>query len=200
MCGIEKMCTRNYESNFSGFHLANTTEFEMCIKYQTFTDMGKGRVHLTNSYLDENDFIRITYGKEINGYRVKIITDRDGIPNGVEAMLSNTSYWRFLVVEYPLLWAQYSWAAKYYDTIKNKENETAAEQVKETVGAVMLAIFTFTFVDTIKSTILSYINIKNNLGEIVIVVLLGGVFSAITSWLLPTSMGYMHSLTGDHND
>ena len=55
-------------------------------------------------------------------------TDGDGIPDVVEAMLSNTSYWRFLVVEYPLLWAQYSWAAKYYDTIKNKENETAAKQ------------------------------------------------------------------------
>ena len=55
-------------------------------------------------------------------------TDEDGIPDVVEAMLSNTSYWRFLVVEYPLLWAQYSWAANYYDTIKKKENESAAKE------------------------------------------------------------------------
>ncbi len=77
--------------------------------------------HVTPSELDP----LIPYA---NSTGVWTDTDSDGIPDAVEAMLSNTSYWQFLVVEYPLLWAHYAWAAKYYDTIKKKENETAAKE------------------------------------------------------------------------
>ncbi len=55
-------------------------------------------------------------------------TDGDGIPDVVEATLSNRSQWSSFTVRYPSLWSEYSWISNYFNTIKNKENESAAEK------------------------------------------------------------------------